>query len=65
MKQELKIGDYYRNGSGWEVKIIYFTDFEVCIEDKELSRNPNTKFLSIFRIDRFLRQFKQIEHNRQ
>jgi hypothetical protein len=65
MKQELKIGDYYKNEANWEVKIIYFTDFEVCIEDKTASRNPNVKFLSIFSIGYFLRTFKQIEDNRK
>lgn len=65
MEQKLKIGDFYINEDYWEVKIVYFTNLEVCVEDKEPAKNSDGKFLTIFSTGYFLKTFRQIEGNRK
>ena len=55
----MQAGDHYkRKECDWKVKIIHFTSLEVCVEDEKENKTHNAKFLQVFSLNKFLKDFE-------
>jgi hypothetical protein len=57
MPIKLKQGNIYKyKSSAWKVKVIYFTDLEICTED--LINKKYQNYLTVRLINQFLKEFE-------
>lgn len=56
---QLKLNDTFKHKkSAWSVKVVYFTDLEVCTEDLTKDNVHGVKFLSVFSLRKFFHEFE-------